>query len=137
MIVKRVEKDNWNTLSEDAHGVVFGEKMPRDLPRYDYALVCENAERRLVSYATVRELDAESVYWQYGGVFPAFRKTPKSFEAFSMQVDWCLERYKRLSFLVENDNKAMLRMAAKKDFMITGVRTFKNLVLLEHAIGEI
>lgn len=103
------------------------------MDRIDYALVCVNGRGIPMAYQTCKELDAESVYIQYGGAFPS-NSPINRVETFRLFLEWYSKKYKRVSFLVENTNRAMLKLALKFDFLIIGVRVFKNYILLEHGL---
>lgn len=48
-------------------------------------------------------------------------------------IEWAeFAGYRRIAFLVENTNEAMLKLAMRCGFLIVGLRTFKGLILLEH-----
>lgn len=133
MRVVRVEKDKWAALSKNAHLVVHNETMPEGLERIDFALLVESDKEMPMSYVTCREQDAESLYLAYGGSFPGTKGTGYSKETFHQMLSWMiLNGYKRVGFYVQNNNYAMLRLAVTQGFKITGVRNFKNHVLLEH-----
>jgi RimJ/RimL family protein N-acetyltransferase len=127
----------WQSMSEDAHLSLFGEKRPSDMDRVDYVLLGVDDETNTpLAYITVRELDKESVYWQFGGTLPPTRQTVHSFRHYQEAVRWTLDRYQRITTLIENDNAVYLKMAAKVGFKIIGVRTFKGKVLLEHLLEK-
>ena len=121
----------WAGFSEKAHLVVFGENRPKGLDRIDYALLVDDDET-IIAYATVKELDGESVYWQYGGTVPKFRGTSLSYKAYRKVHDWCFTAgYKRITTYVENTNIPMLKFSLKIGFIIIGTRTFKGSVYVE------
>lgn len=135
MITKKITNAEWQALSEQAHLVVFNEVKHASMERIDFALVAEDKDQSLCAYTTCRELDAESLYFQYGGAFPGTKGTTKSFEAFKGFLRWAKESgYKRVCYYVENTNAPMLKLAMKCGFLITGVRTYKQHVLLEHLV---
>lgn len=134
MQVRAITKDDWATLAERAHLIVFNEIKKPEMDRIDFALIVENESSVPLQYATCRELDAESLYLQYGGSFPGTKGTIKSIRCFNAILDWAnLAGYRRVSFLVENTNEAMLKLALSVGFLIIGVRNYRGLVLLEHA----
>lgn len=127
--------DEWAKVSEDTHLAVFGTKKPANFDRISYALgVCRQEDWTPVLYVTVREHDHESVYWQFGGALGPAKGSIVAYRATLAVIKWQLERAKRISFLVENDNLPMLHLAMKTGFRIVGVRYFKNRVLLEHLL---
>ena len=128
--IKRIEKLEWRSMSKDAHVICFNEVRDPYLDRIDYALLSVQG-RTPVTYCTVRELDAESCYWQYGGSFPGSKDTVLSYRGTHLSAQWCLERYKRISFYVQNTNAVMIKIALKVGFKIIGVRTFKGAVMVE------
>ncbi len=134
MRVEFVPKENWEGLAEHAHLAVFGKMKPASQDRVDYALLAIDESNTPVVFVTARELDAESVYWQFGGAFPGSRGSVKSWVAFNACLRWSRERYKRVSMLIENDNKPMLKMAMMADLRVVGMRNFKSSILLEHVL---
>ncbi len=134
--VKRITKEEWKEMAEDAHLICFSEKRSAEMDRIDFALLNVRGDRAL-SYCTVRELDKESCYWQYGGAFPNTRGTPTSWRSYQMYADWCFSQgYKRISTYIENDNISMMKIAMKVGFRIIGTRTFKGHILVEFLLEK-
>jgi len=130
--IKRLRPDEWATLSEDAHLAMFSERRPGYIDRIDFALLAtEDDNRGIVGYVTVRELDADGIYWQYGGAFPSIKTSTTVLGVYRQFVEYCKARYKRITTLVENTNIAYLKLAMKVGFRIIGVRVFKGSVLVE------
>ncbi len=100
------------------------------MDRIDYAIVLKD-ENELLGYCTCKELDDESVYWQYGGAFPTAQNSSKAVEVYMVLVSWAHEKYKRITTLVENDNVRYLKLAMHAGFRIIGVRMFGGKILVE------
>jgi hypothetical protein len=131
-----LDKDKWKVFSEDAHKICFKEVKPSSWDRVDFALVAIDKDKnQMIGYCTCRELDHESLYWQYGGTFPEYAAkliTARSYQGF---INWCKKAgYKRILTYIENTNSRMLKLASHCGFLITGIRNFKGKVLLEHGI---
>lgn len=131
MKVILVNKEDWKqSFSRYAHEAAFGKIRDPEHERIDYALLAINGAVP-VGYATVRELDRDTAYWPYGGVFPQWHGTPVSNKVF----ETCLCKQgtltKRLRFLVERKNFPMLRIALKKEFLVTGLRVSGEDVFVE------
>lgn len=132
VFVDKFSSREWAEYSEQAHLICFSEIKPKEWDRIDFALVVRS-EEKLMGYVTCREISADTVYWQFGGSFPDTKGTTKSWRCMNALVDFCREaKYKRITYLVENDNYAMLKMSMLMGFKIVGLRTFKDSVLLEH-----
>jgi hypothetical protein len=131
--VERISAVNWAILSENAHLTVFGKHKPANLERVDYALLVVRDHTPLI-YVTCRELDGESLYWQFGGALPGTRGSIHTLRAIQTALDWAQARYKRVTMLVENNNRAMLKMAMKVGFLVVGIRNFQGSILLEHLL---
>lgn len=102
------------------------------MDRVDFALLAVDPVRTdVLGYVTVRELDYESVYWQYGGAFESIAKGPIVYRIYSDFVECMRDKYKRITTLVENTNVSYLKLAMKLGFRIIGVRSFKGIVLVE------
>jgi hypothetical protein len=130
--VHQMPPGQWALYSEDAHKICFSEKRPWQMDRIDFALVAVDTDKRdPLGYVTVRELDSESVYWQYGGAFPSSEKSLWAYKAYEKFVKWTKERYSRVTTLVESENVRYLKMAMSVGFRVIGVRIFKGQVLCE------
>jgi len=135
MKVVKISKDDWGKLSKEAHLITFGEDKKPDAERIDFTLAVESFGGVPMAYATCKELDSESLYWQYGGSFPDTKGTVHSFRAMKELLKWVKTAgYVRLGFYVENDNAPMLKLALKTGFKIMGVRYFRDSILLEHRL---
>lgn len=133
MKVDKISKEKWAELSEKAHLIVFSEVKKAETERIDFALCVLSEQGVPLTYTTCREMDAETLYWQYGGSFPGTRGTIASFSNTLHLLEWAKQNgYKRVCFYVENDNQPMLKLAMKCGFKITGVRNYKSHILLEH-----
>lgn len=128
--IKQIGKEEWVQICEAAHLAMFNMKRTGEMERIDYALLVEESGK-LCGYLTARELDAESVYWQFGGAFPGTHSTTKVVEVYGRLIDWTEARYKRITTLVENTNVRYLKLAMHFGFRIIGCRTFKGTVLVE------
>lgn len=125
----------WASMSEAGHLCLFNEVRPSDFDRIDYALLGVDQEGdRAIGYITVKELDHESVYWQFGGALPPIRDTIWSYRLYQEMLRWTFDRYERVTTYIENDNAVYLKMAAKVGFKIIGCRTFKKKIYLEHLL---
>ena len=126
MNVLKIDKQEWKErYSQNAHRAGF--ELHRDpiSERIDYALLAYENDT-LVAYQTCRELDGESVYWQYGASLGEHRHSFTAWRGWSGFVEYARQYYKRASMLIENDNIAMLKMAWKSGFRCTGIRYFKG-----------
>lgn len=130
MEVDKLYPDEWKLLSESAHLAVFDETRSADLDRITFALIAKK-DNVPAAYVTVRETDAETVYWQFGGSFHGTRGTTRTMQAYLSFIQWTKERYKRITTLVENTNISYLRLAMACGFLITGIKNFKNNILVE------
>lgn len=100
------------------------------MDRIDYALMIE-ANDEAVGYCTVREMDEDSVYWQFGGGLPNVTESSRAVEAYKALIEWTHARYQRITTLVENTNVRYLKLAMHFGFRIIGCRMFRGDVLVE------
>lgn len=129
--VDRLTKEEWLPLSADAHLVCFNEKIEQDFNNIDFALMMTK-DKTPLNYCTVRILDQESCYWQYGGAFPNSKGTVYSYKGYAAFAHECFDAgFKRITTYIENDNIAMIKIALKVGFKIIGTRNFKGSVLVE------
>lgn len=133
--VQKLNPVEWEALSESAHKAVFNEVKPASFDRIDFALVC-HTDSMPMGYVTCREYDHETVYWQFGGSFPGTKGTVLSWGCYVALTAWCLDRYKRITTLIENTNTVMIKFAMKRGFRIIGIRNFGGSILLEHLLED-
>lgn len=136
MIVHRIEGEEWRRIADVAHKAVFGEAKPTAVDhRIEFALLACNERDEILSYVTCREVDVGKLYWGYGGSVPPVRETVQSWRVMNEMLRVCrLDGYTQISFLVENTNRAMLKLALKAGFLITGLRLISGSVMIEHVL---
>lgn len=123
--------EQWKENGEWAHAVCFNEFRDKELDRISFAMLVVD-EKKPVSYCTVRELDRDSVYWQYGGAFPGTITTIGSFKSYMMMVNKIKEMgYKRISTYVENTNTVMIKMCIKAGYVIVGTRYYDGHIYVD------
>jgi len=125
----RYSPEEWFEYAEASHKLVFKEIRDPAMDRISFALLAYDSVGP-IGYVTCRELDSESLYWQYGGAIEGRRGLPavRGFDAF---LEETRKQYKRITTLVENGNVSYLHLAMQKGFRIIGVRCFKGQVLVE------
>lgn len=132
MNIVRISKEEWKEkYAEKTHTEVFNTPWTKDFERLDFALLTFEGDSK-VQFATVRELDKETAYIQYGGSFPDYRGSINSWKSFGVVLDYLDKDYKGVGFLTENTNFPMLKFAIKKEFAIVGVRVVNGRIYLEH-----
>lgn len=127
--ILRYEPHEWKEYAESAHKLVFNELRHSDADRISFALLAHNGSDA-ISYTTCRELDNESVYWQYGGTIPEFRGL-LAYRSVEALLEWTADRYKRVTTYVKNDNVGYLHMLMKLGFRAIGIRCFSGEIFLE------
>lgn len=130
MKVRTIPIDEWKILSEDAHMTCFGEKREWDLERIDYA-IGGFVNQALSGYITCMEMDAKTVYIQYGGALPNYEKTPYVARGYRMMLNYLCETYDRAWTRIDADNTSMLKMALSFGWKIVGTYNFKGKCLVE------
>lgn len=133
MRIEKLSPEQWKTFSENAHAIAFGKNKPQEQERITYALLCLDPERHKLplGYLTAIEMDKDTVYWQFGGVFPNVKGTVRSFIGYTKFCEWASRRYKRVITYVENTNTDMLRLALKAGFFVMGVKYSQGSILVQ------
>lgn len=120
--LEKLSQDEWALLSSSVHKYSFGIDRPPDMDRIDFALLVKKDDE-LSGYATVIELDKDSVYMQHGGNFEASSGNVLTVRTYLMMVNYLKEHYKNISTRIYNKNKAMLKLAWAGGFTITGLES--------------
>ena len=117
--LEQLNPGDWRQISANAHWASFGRPRSPDFDRIDYSLFVHDGARPC-AYATLIEIDQESVYMQHGGAFPGTSKTTLTMRSYIMMTNWLKERYKTISTQISNLNIPMLKMAMAVGFVISG-----------------
>lgn len=125
--ITKVLPIDWKSVSKNTHAAVFGTVRDPDVDRIDFSLIVSINEVPL-GYITGKELDSETVYWQFGGTL---RKDFRTIRAYQMCIDEMKKYYKRITTCILNTNQTMLKMAMHVGFLINGVRYHDGKVLVE------
>lgn len=128
--VFKIPAEEWAAHSENAHLATFAENKPANWDRISYALLIVHNEIAQ-GYVTVRELDPDTVYWQFGGRFIPVRGSAMSLKLYRrlLEEQGKLSRY--MTTFIENTNFPMLRLALAEGLKIIGIRNALGTVLLE------
>lgn len=130
--ISKISYDEWEKyLARDSYLISFGVHRNPSLDRIDFALLAADDENKLSGFITCKEMDAETVYFQYGGSMPNYEKTLNVFSGYMSFVHWTKERYKRITTRIENTNLPMLKLAMKAGFLVIGSFNFNGKIFLE------
>jgi hypothetical protein len=129
--VQKIAAADWMGMSQRAHLIVFGKDKPASWDRIDYAWLATFEDKPL-GYVQCRELDHESVYWQFGGGFPWARNSISMVRMTESFLSHEKARgIKRIAIRVENTNKTMLKLALSLGWLVNGVMSFQGTILVE------
>lgn len=126
--------EEWSSMSEDAHLTTFGVNRPKELDRHHFVMLVTH-EKNLGGYFTCLEMDKETLYIQFGGVFPTYQKTVNASVGYALFIEWAAKNYAAVWTRIENTNIPMIRLAMKVGFLITGVSVNKEKTFLELKFG--
>lgn len=134
MAITFYTKDDWRETAPLAHICVFDKVIGPDLERVDFALVVGDKQTPH-GYITVKEHDGQTAYLQRGGLFEQVRGKGLSEPQFLECLDWFWGRgFTKVFFNVKNDNIPMIKLGLNTGFKISGMRQFKQELLLEMMI---
>lgn len=129
--VLKCDQEQWvQKFSEMAHLSSFGEFRPKSVERIDFALVVFRGGDP-GGYVTCIEIDRDHLYWQIGGAFELYQKTPYVYAGFMKLLNWSLENYKMVSIKVVNENIRTIHLAMRMGFRIVGTWTKAGRVLVD------
>lgn len=130
MQITRVSLDEWrDRFANNSYTQSFGQNRDISLERIDFALIAVNENP--VGFVTCIEMDAETIYWQFGGAFDEIKRSLMVLTYYVSFINYCKERYKRITTRVENTNISMIRMALACGFLIQGTWNNRNKIYLE------
>jgi len=133
---KIIRAEEFSVVSEKVHELCFGEKRIEELNKYHF-VIGSFIEDNFMGYSTCLEMDSETVYMQFGGVMPKYKKSHYVYSAYVKGLEVLKEHYKRAWTRIENKNKPMLKLALQVGFDITGIynNNGKIFVELTHSFG--
>ncbi len=117
-IHKFLASDFGGDILKNTHLAVFGKSLDAGHFRFDYAFI-SMLDDKPVSYTLVREIDADTCEFTYGGTVPDMRgnKTVDSFAMFLNSVE-----LPNVVIQVHNENIKMLSLGIYMGFKIIGTR---------------
>jgi len=133
-MAKWIPAEVWSEFSEGSHFAIFNEYKDHKRETIQKAILALNPKDDPVGYVTTIEMDAGTIYWQYGGIFNDFRNRDFGEAVVNTGLNLCRQQYDRVTFRVENTNAAMIKTALKCGFLIDGVRIFNQKTYLEHTL---
>lgn len=136
-MIVRLTPTEWKGLAENAHVAMFSKSRPASMDRIDYVLVVD-VDGVLGGYITVRELDAETVYWQFGGAFEWARKQSIVIREYDELLLAQKVLARRIVTKVENTNTSTLKLHLSRGFLIIGTEFWdgKTLVVLKKELSN-
>lgn len=129
-----IAAEDWKRdFSEAMHRLVFNAIKPGSFDRIDYALLfIDEGENTPIGYITLRELDQNAVYMQFGGAIPKYQGNMAVYRCYQMAISFLKEKYEVLTTKIENVNKSMLKFAMREGFLIVGAAQIRGATMLEH-----
>lgn len=121
MNLRKLSREEWGVVSQEAHALVFKENRSTHLNTFDYALMVSDDSDTPVAYATIIEMDKYSAYMQHGGAFPAFAQSPKVARAYHLMIAYLKEHNIKISTRVLNTNLPMIKLALSAGLLINGI----------------
>jgi hypothetical protein len=129
--VNQVSHKDWIKVSEEAMVASFGARRSRELERFDFALAAIDKGGNLSGFITCIEMDAETLYWQFGGTFSNYTRSIAVFAGYRDFLKWAEARYKRVTTRIENKNLSMLKLALAAGFIVVGTYYANQKLYLE------
>lgn len=125
MEVRRIEKEEWKTISKEVHSYAFNERLENEDETISFALMAMK-EDKPQAYCTVIDLDRYTCYMQHGGALPAAEGTINVAKAYAKMILWLKEKYPRIQTVIKNDNNRMIKLAMSAGFTIIGVEAHED-----------
>lgn len=121
----------WRRFAPSAHKAVFGVDRTADYERCDWAVLAVSHDDAPLGFATVRELNQNEVYLQFGGIFEKFRNSPACYKALTGLLRIVAQNFTKARTFVEAENSSYLRLALKMGFVPCGYKSVNGSGFLE------
>ena len=134
------DRDTWiKKFQSTAYQAVFcNDPSDQDPSLFDYALIGIDEETDLpISYVTCKQLNAHTMFLEYGGVAPEYRNTPKSQSIFIEAIKYLQKAgAKIINFATTNDNVKMQILGLKAGFKCMGCYMDGSKLFLEYSLYQ-
>jgi len=127
--LKKLTPEEWYRYAEECHRLIFKTQRDPWIDRISYAFLAYD-DSGPIGYVTCRELDRDSLYWQYGGAIEE-RRGVASVRTFDAILEEARSKYRRVTTYVENNNVGYLHLLMKQGFRVVGMRVFEGKIYLE------
>lgn len=129
---ERFSKDVWlSVFGTEAHQDLFGTFDLETMPFFDFAILVTNGYDEKLTYGLAKEIDRDSLYFTYGGMFSKFRNQKLGSECFHAVVESAKGNYKRAGFSTKTSNIGMIKLGFNEGFEIVGIRLIKQVPYVE------
>lgn len=127
-----ISREIWlQDFGYDAHQDLFGNFDLETMPFFDFAVLVTSEENERLTYGLAKEVDRDSLYFTYGGMFSKFRNQKMGAECFHAVVDAAKSDYKRAGFATKTSNIGMIKLGFNEGFEIVGLRLIKEILYVE------
>lgn len=117
----KIDKDKWYSDYSGSHQKIFDYGLS-EAHVFRYVLAVFDDSNVLSGYISVDELDRESAYLPYGGMFMNHQGVGLATDSFGLCLGELKKDYKRVGFLTKTINKKMINLGHKLGFEIVGMR---------------
>ena len=127
---KIVEKAEWESIESFAHEELFGKEYLDLYKDYNFAVLVSGGAD-MVCYATIKELDADTAFLNFGGTFKKYQSQYLTSECLKKIKDTLTKKYKYVGFCCRTKNIAMIKVGLNNGFNIIGMKLVLGLPNLE------
>lgn len=135
-MIRVITPNNWKLMAQDVHACVHGTLRDPNMDRVDFVLLGVDDKDEMAGYITVKVFDDASVYFGWGGMFPSYKGTTKTYHIYKEAILFIFTQFKRINTYIRNTNVAMLKLAMKVGFLITGIKVIDNIIYCDLLLEE-
>lgn len=131
-----VPKEQWKKIEDAAHADLFGEWHMDEARNYDFTVLVNTESGENFSYGLVKEMDAETAYLTFGGMFSQFKGQGTGYQGMREIVSVLKEKYKRVGFACRVKNVGMIKLGLNEGFEIIGLRMIYGFLNVEFLLEK-
>lgn len=117
-----LSKIEWKWIEKAVHEDIFGDDYKGVHLDYNYAVLVLTEDGERFSYSLVKELDRDTAYLPYGGMFKMFRGYNGGYRGFHEIIEKLKKSYTRIGFATRTTNIPMIKLGLNEGFIIIGLR---------------
>lgn len=130
LLASVITKEQWKAVERESHADLFGDEYGELFKEYNF-VVLVTLGPDMVCYATIKELDGDTAFLNFGGTFRRYRGQNLTSQCLEKILACLKPQYKYIGFCCRTKNIAMIKVGLNNGFQMIGMKLILGLPNIE------